>query len=150
MRYLMSIASDRVRRLRTPAETRPSALPRKGVATFLAATTVALAASAQATPLASGYLSSDNATSMVCYVFNVGSIPVTVLSAKIVNYAGSNITALDSCFQVTLQPGQRCGVSGNATQAAGVVQIDGPKSRVRGTCQINNAGHDILGATEMR
>jgi hypothetical protein len=101
--------------------------------------------------IASGYLWSEDASQMVCFVLNVSSTPVKILSAKIVSSSGVTIDNSDTCTQLgTLQPGQRCGLVAPTVQAAGIVEIDAPKGRVRGTCQLNASGNVILESTEMR
>lgn len=105
---------------------------------------------ARAGVLASGYLWSDDAEAMVCLLVNVSATPVKITAAKIVDAVGTTIATYNGCDQVTLQPGGRCAVRAKTKQAAGIVQLDVPRARVRGNCQLNTVDDTILAAIEMR
>jgi hypothetical protein len=107
-------------------------------------------ARARAGTLASGFLWSENADRMVCFVWNVSDAPVTLQSAKIVNEEGNAFATFGNC-NGTLQPGKRCGfVAYNLQQAGGRVSIDVPRNRIRGTCQLLDDNVVTLATTEMR
>ena len=134
----------------TPRRTRNRAA-RACLALALAAATLATAPAARAATLASGYLWSENATSMVCFLWNVSASPVNVQSVGIYNSGGTNVTFYDACTGQPLQPGKRCGFQAvNVAQAAGRAQIDVARNRVRGTCQLSRDGNLIVEATEMQ
>ncbi len=121
------------------------------LALALAAAALAAAPAARAATLASGYLWSENATSMVCFLWNVSASPVNVQSAGIYNSGGTNVTSYDGCTSQPLQPGKRCGFQAlNVAQAAGRAQIDVARNRVRGTCQLSRDGNLIVEATPMQ
>ena len=133
-----------------PRRTRNRAA-RACLALALAAATLAVAPAARAATLASGYLWSEEATQMVCFLWNVSASPVNVTSAGIFNANGANVTFYDTCATKPLQPGARCGfLAYNVTQAGGRAQIDVPRNRVRGTCQLNKDGNFVIVTTEMR
>ena len=107
-------------------------------------------ATAWAGTLASGYLWSENADRMVCFVWNVSDSPVTLQSAKVVNEDGVAFATFGNCSG-TLQPSKRCGfVAYNLQQAAGRVTIDTPRNRVRGPCQLRDDIFNETATTEMR
>lgn len=109
------------------------------------------AATAQAGTLASGFLWSEDAERMVCFVWNVGDAPVDITSAQIVNSNGSAIVTISNCTVQPLKPGERCGMTGyGVTQAAGRVKVEGPRGRLRGTCQLLADGLVSVASTEMR
>lgn len=108
------------------------------------------AGAASAGTLSSGFLWSENADRMVCFVWNVSDSPVTLQSAKVVNEDGVGFATFGNCSG-TLQAGKRCGfVAYNVQQAAGRVTIDTPRNRVRGTCQLLDDNVFTLATTEMR
>ena len=100
---------------------------------------------ANAASLSTPPLQSDGAHRLVCVVSNVGSKPITVLSADIVNdvtgaiLSGSGLLPIGSlppCDQAVLQPGTGCSgdVSSNgANPKIGhcVITFDGSKKSVR-------------------
>ena len=100
--------------------------------------------------LASGFLWSENANRMVCFVWNVSDSPVTLQSAKVVNEDGFAFATFGSC-NGTLQPGKRCGFYAyDVAQGGGRVTIDAPRGKVRGTCQLLASGNVSVATTEMR
>lgn len=120
------------------------------VAVALGVTFLIGAIPAWAGTLASGFLWSENADRMVCFVWNVSESPVNLQSAKIVNESGVAFASFGNCSG-TLQPGKRCGfVAYDLQQAGGRVTIDVPRSRVRGTCQLLDGDVFTLATTEMR
>lgn len=131
----------------TPRDT----LRRRLRRTALAAALLLLggAQSSPAATLASGVLWSEDAVQIVCFVVNVSAQAVKIESARIVNSSGGNATGYNGCVG-TLLPGKRCGMNAEITQGAGIVVVDAPKGRVRGTCQLNAYGSVGLLTTEMR
>lgn len=106
--------------------------------------------SAWAGTLASGFLWSENASRMVCFVWNVSESPVTLQGAKIVNDSGVPFSTFGNCSGV-LAPGKRCGfLAYDVAQGGGRVTIDAPRNRVRGTCQLLDGDVFALATTEMR
>lgn len=116
-----------------------------GLSMLLGATT------AHAVTIASGFLWSEDAEQMVCFLWNVGDTPVNVSSAQILNSSGVPFVTFSSCTLQPLQPGKRCGMQAyDVTQAGGRMKIDAPRSRVRGTCQLLGPGLVSIATTEMR
>lgn len=105
---------------------------------------------ARAGTLASGFLWSENASRMVCFVWNVSESPVTLQAATIVNASGVPFSTSGSCSGV-LAPGKRCGfVAYDVAQGGGRVTIDAPRNRVRGTCQLLDDDVFSRATAEMR
>jgi hypothetical protein len=126
--------------------------PRTFIAAAACAAVLSLpAATARAATVASGFLWSENAERMVCFVWNVSNAPLKVLSTEIVDDAGNAVTSYDNCVAQPVQPGKRCGfLAYDVTQAGGRVTIEGPRGRVRGTCQLLAPGSIGITTSDLR
>ena len=116
----------------------------------LAVSLLGTATGARAGVLASGYLWSNDAVSMACFVLNAGSTEVEIVSSKMVDGTGATLLGYEDCaVKKKIGPGKRCGMQVTTKQAAAILVVKGSKARLRGTCQLNGTGNNIIATTPM-
>jgi hypothetical protein len=116
---------------------------------LLATVLLAAPAAASARILASGFMISTDAARLGCRIQNVGTTPVVITSARVVNESGTGQTQYQNCVG-TLQPGTTCAIAGNGNLLSGVVMVDGPTRGLRGVCTLLTNGNDAIVAIDMR
>jgi hypothetical protein len=129
---------------------------RKTTLTVAAAALLAAPSLARADVLAGGPLfvgSSVPQQLAGCYVFNAGTTPVTLTSARIVGPNGQPIELITTSISCgpTLAAGQLCRFEGavlsNVPYACSVTTPDGEGAFLRGSLQLGNAGATPAAAT---
>ncbi len=112
---------------------------------------------ANAASLSTPALQSVGANRFVCVVSNVGSKPITILSADVVNELSGAILggagpvgSLPACTQVVLQPGTGCSsdVSSNGVNPRighCVVTFAGSKKSVRAALWVTDGSDNLVG-----
>jgi hypothetical protein len=101
--------------------------------------------------LAASYLLSSDADLLDCFVLNVGKRAVELVSGRVVDTAGMDITNASSCTG-SLAPGGKCSFTSTSgtTFAAGILEVRGSARNLRGSCQLTNFSNEAVAVTEMR
>jgi hypothetical protein len=100
------------------------------------------------TLIASAPLFSLSAVNMQCELTNASSRPVVVVSAKVLDDDGLDVTAFENCTRQALAPGAVCVFTSPASDTVssthGTAAIGGSARAVRGQCALFDGSGQVL------
>jgi hypothetical protein len=121
---------------------------------FAFALAMTIAATVHAEGLGTALLASADSGQRLCIMTNVGTTPVTVSWARLINLHGDDVTTYSNCD--VLAPGGSCGFgtigAASVDWARAVVELAGRNvaRQIRGQCQVMDASNRILWSQELR
>lgn len=121
---------------------------------FAFALAMTIAATVHAEGLGTALLATTDGAQRLCIMTNVGTTPVTVSWARLLNLNGDDVTTYSNCD--VLAPGGSCGFgtlgATSADWARAVVELAGRNvaRQIRGQCQVMDESNRILWSQELR
>ena len=97
--------------------------------------------------LGSAFLSGGGATEIDCLVSNIGTTPVDIVSVRIFNLSGADITTSTSCGP-SLTAGRTCIVDAVTVGGRAVIEVVGSTKNLRGSCELFSSA-TLLAVTDM-
>lgn len=120
--------------------------------TFALALTIG--ATAHADSLGTALLATSDSWQRLCVMTNVGTTPVTVASARLLNMNNHEVTTHNNCD--VLAPGDSCGFSAvglvSVDWARAVVELAGKNvaKQIRGQCLVWDENNRVVATQELR
>lgn len=133
-----------LRRLSRPVTTRALTL----------AFAMAIGVTAHADSLGTALLATSDSWQRLCVMTNVGTTPVTVASARLLNMNNTDVTTHNNCD--VLAPGDSCGFSAvgpiSVDWARAVVELSGKgvAKQIRGQCLVWDESNRVVATQELR
>ena len=115
---------------------------------------MAIAVTAHADSLGTALLGTSDSWQRLCVMTNVGTTPVIVVSARLLNMNNDEVTTHNNCG--VLAPGDSCGFSTwgpiSVDWARAVVELEGKNvaKQIRGQCVIWDEANRVVATQELR